>query len=26
MRQLGYFYREAYQRYGRCINLIFEKA
>ncbi len=25
MRQLGYVYREAYQRYGRCINLIFEK-
>jgi FkbM family methyltransferase len=26
MRQLGYTYREAYQRYGRCLNLIFEKA
>lgn len=26
MRQLGYVYSKAYQRYGRCINLIFEKA
>jgi FkbM family methyltransferase len=26
MRKLGYLYREAYQRYGRCLNLIFEKA
>lgn len=26
LRKLGYVYREAYQRYGRCINLIFEKA
>ena len=25
LRQLGYVYREAYQRYGRCINLIFER-
>jgi FkbM family methyltransferase len=26
MEALGYVYREAYQRYGRCLNLIFEKA
>ena len=26
MVRLGYVYREAFQRYGRCINLIFEKA
>lgn len=26
MSQLGYVYRQSYQRYGRCLNLIFEKA
>jgi hypothetical protein len=26
MEELGYVYREAYQRYGRCLNLIFERA
>lgn len=26
MNQLGYAYRQSYQRYGRCLNLIFEKA
>lgn len=26
MSHLGYAYRESYQRYGRCLNLIFEKA
>ena len=26
MRKLGYVYRECYQRYGRCLNLIFERA
>jgi hypothetical protein len=26
MTRLGYAYRQSYQRYGRCLNLIFEKA
>lgn len=26
MNQLNYVYRQSYQRYGRCLNLIFEKA
>lgn len=26
VRRLGYVYRESYQRYGRCLNLIFEKS
>ena len=25
MSRLGYVYREAFQRYGRCLNLIFDK-
>jgi hypothetical protein len=26
MARLGYEYRQSYQRYGRCLNLIFEVA
>jgi hypothetical protein len=26
MEELGYAYRQSYQRYGRCLNLIFEMA